>query len=163
MKSAQSSRLGELASEVSRKGYFGRVQQRAARRKSPWNLLDLLFGLPCMGVAWWAFVHGIWAVRNLAMPQHAVSFSTVLDSRATGLEPIVFFVAPLFAAIPIGLLLSNWIVWCIPPYRRASQREAQDVWHASFADAQKDLSLLALCIGCPVLIASFVAAIFLHV
>src|SRR5438552_7602141 len=163
MKSAQSSRLGELASEVSRKGYFGRAQQRAARRKSPWNLLDLLFGLPCMGVAWWAFVHGVWAVRNLIMPQQAVSFATVLQAGATGFAPILFFVAPLFAAIPVGLFLSNCIVWCIPAYRRASQREAQGVWHASFVHAQKDLSLLALCIGLPVLIASFVAALFLYV
>jgi hypothetical protein len=162
MKSARSSRLGALASEVSGKGYFGRAQQRAARRKSPWNLLDLLFGLPCMGVAWWAFVHGVWAVRNLVMPQHAVSFSTVFHSQATGLAPIIFFVAPLFDAIPVGLFLSNCIVWCIPGYRRASEREAQGVWHASFADVQKDLSLLALCLGLPVLIASFIAALFLH-
>jgi len=70
---------------------------------------------------------------------------------------------PLFAAIPVGMFLSNCILWCIPPYRRASQREAEGVWHASFADAQKDLSLLALCMGLPVLIASFVAALFVHV
>jgi hypothetical protein len=163
MKSAQSSRLGELVSEVSRKGYFGRAQQRAARRKSPWNLLDLVFGLACMGATWWAFVHGVWAVSNLVLPQHAVPFSTVLHSPATGLARIIFFVAPFFAAIPVGLFLSNCIVWCIPPYRRASQREAEGVWHASFVDAQKDLSLLALCMGLPVLIASFVAALFLHV
>ena len=163
MKGARSSRLGELASEVSRKGYFGRAQQRAARRKNSWKLLDLLFGLPCMGGAWWAFVHGVWALRNLVMPQHAGSFSTVFHSRVAGLAPIIFFVAPLFAAIPVGLFLSNCIVWCIPPYRRASQREAQGVWHASFVDAQKDLALLALCIGLPVLIASFIAALFLDV
>ena len=97
------------------------------------------------------------------MPQHAVSFSTVLHSQGSGIASIIFFVAPLFAAIPVGLFLSNCIVWCIPPYRRASEREAEGVWHASFADAQKDLSLLALCMGLPVLIASFVAALFLHV
>ena len=163
MKSAHSSRLGELASEVTRKGYFGRAQQRAARRKSPWNLLDLLFGVACIGAAWWGFLHSVWAARNLVMPQHAVSFSTVLHSQGSGIASIIFFVAPLFAAIPVGLFLSNCIVWCIPPYRRASEREAEGVWHASFADAQKDLSLLALCMGLPVLIASFVAALFLHV
>jgi hypothetical protein len=163
MKSVQSSRLGELASEVTRKGYFGRAQQRAARRKSPWNLLDLLFGLACMGAAWWAFVQSVWAVRNLVIPQHAVSFSTVSHSHSSGIAPIIFFVAPLFAAIPVGLFLSNCIVWCIPGYRRASEREAEGVWHASFAEAQKDLSLLALCMGLPVLIASFVAALSLHV
>jgi hypothetical protein len=116
-----------------------------------------------MGATWWAFVHGVWAVSNLVLPQHAVPFSTVLHSPATGLARIIFFVAPFFAAIPVGLFLSNCIVWCIPPYRRASQREAEGVWHASFVDAQKDLSLLALCMGLPVLIASFVAALFLHV
>jgi hypothetical protein len=163
MKNAQSSRLGELASEVSRKGYLSRAQQRAARRKSPWNLLDLLFGLPCIGIAWWAFLHSVWAVHNWLVPQHAVSFSMIFHSHATGLAPTVFFVAPLFAAIPVGLFLSNCIVWRIPPYRRASEREAQGVWHASFADAQKDVSLLALCVGLPVLIASFIAALFLHV
>src|SRR5439155_26186365 len=99
----------------------------------------------------------------LVMRRRAVSCSAALLSRAAGLAPIIFFVAPLFAAIPVGLFLSNCIVWCIPPYRRASEREAQGVWHASFADAQKDLLLLALCMGLPVLIASFVAALFLHV
>jgi hypothetical protein len=84
MKSAQSSRLGELASEVTRKGYLGRAQQRAARRKSPWNLLDILFGLVCMGASWWAFVHSVWAVRNLVIPQHAVSFSAFFHSHPSG-------------------------------------------------------------------------------
>jgi hypothetical protein len=162
MKSAQSSRLGELASEVTRKGYFGRAQQRAARRKSPWNLLDLLFGLACIGTAWWALVHGVWAVRNLVMPQHAVSFSIVFHSHTSGLAPIIFFVAPLFAAIAVGLLFSNCIVWSIPPYRRATEPEAKGVWHASFRDAQKDLSLLALCIGAPAILASFVAALVMQ-
>jgi len=163
MKSEQPSRLGELASEVSRKGYLSRAQQRRTRRKSPWNLLDLLFGLPCIGIAWWTLLHSIWAVHNWFVPQSAVSFPMILHSHATGFASIVFFLAPLFAAIPVGLFLSNSIVWCIPPYRRASQHEAEGVWHASFSDAQKDLLLLGLCIGLPVLIASFIAALFLHV
>jgi hypothetical protein len=78
------------------------------------------------------------------------------------LAPIVFFGAPFFAAIPVGLLLSNCIVWCVPPYRRAIEPEAKGVWHASFSDAQKDLSLLALCIACPVILASFVAALVMR-
>ena len=163
MKSAKSSRLREIASEVGSKGYLARAQERAARRKSPWNLLDLPVGLASMGLVWWASVHAIWAARNLFIPHHAIPFSFVFHSQHTGLAPIVFFVAPLIAVIPVGLLVSNCIVWCIPSYRRASDREAKGVWHASFSDAQRDLSLMALCISCPALIASFVAALVIRV
>jgi len=162
MKSVRRTRLAEIASEVTTKGYFTRAQKRAARRKSPWNLLDLLVGLACMGLVWWAFVHAVWIARNIVIPQHSLPFAAVLYSQRTGLAPIVCFVAPLFAAIPVGLLLSNCIVWRIPPYRRAIEPEAKGVWHASFSDAQKDLSLLALCIGCPAILASFVAALVMR-
>jgi len=162
MKSARPSRLAGIASEVTTKGYFARAQQRATRRKSPWNLLDLLAGLSCMGLVWWAFVHAVWLARNLLIPQHSVPFATVFHSQRTSLALIVFFVAPFFAAISVGFLLSNYIVWCIPAYRRAIEPEAKNVWHASFSDAQKDLSLLALCIGCPSILASFVAALVIR-
>jgi hypothetical protein len=162
MKSARRSRLVEIASEVTTKGYFGRAQQRAARRKSPWNLLDLPVGLACMGLVWWALVHVVWLARNVVIPHHSLPFAAVFHSQRTGLTPIVFFVAPFFAAIPVGLLFSNCIVWSIPPYRRATEPEAKGVWHASFRDAQKDLSLLALCIGAPAILASFVAALVMR-
>src|SRR2546428_8303893 len=124
MKGARRSRLGEIASEVTTKGYFGRAQQRAARRKSPWDLLDLPVGLTCMCVVWWASVHAAWLARNIVIPRHSVPFATAFHSQHTGLAPIVFFVAPFFAAIPVGLLLSNCIVWSIPPYRLATEPEA---------------------------------------
>src|SRR4051812_7325609 len=106
MKSARRTRLAGIASEVTTKGYFARAQKRAARRKSPWNLLDLLVGLACMGLVWWAFVHAVWIARNIVIPQHSLPFAAVLHSQRTGLAPIVCFIAPLFAAIPVGLLLS---------------------------------------------------------
>ena len=162
MKSTLRSRFVELASETTRKGYVGRAQQRASRRKSPWNLLDLL-GFAWMGIVWWGLVHGIWALRNLVMPQHAIPFSTVFHSQHTGLSPIVLFISPLFACIPIGMLISNSILWYIPPYRRACTREAQGVWHASFSDAQRDISLAILCISCPTVVASFIAALVIRV
>jgi hypothetical protein len=107
-------------------------------------------------------IHFIWAVRNVAIPKHAIPFSAVLLSDRSGLAPIMFVVAPLFAALPIGMLLSNFILWRIPPYRRACDREPKGVWHASFSDSQKDLSLLALCIGLPALVASLVGALLIR-
>jgi hypothetical protein len=152
------SRLGELLSETTRKGYVARAQQRRSRRQSPWNLLDLL-GFVWAGAVWWLFLRGLWAVRNFVMPQHAVALSTALGSKTGGVAAIIVAVAPFIAAVPVGMLLSNFFLWYIPPYRRACDREAQGVWHASYTDCQKDLSAFALYIGCPLLLLSFVAAL----
>jgi hypothetical protein len=161
MKSAQRSRIADIGSEVTTKGYFGRAQQRAVRRKSPWNLLDLPVGFFCMALAGWAIVRGVWALRNLLMPQQARWLSAVFHSQVHQIAHIVFFVASLFACVPIGMLMCNVILWCIPAYRREADREAKSVWHASFLDAQKDLSLLARCIGIPAILVSFAAALVL--
>jgi hypothetical protein len=158
MKNTLRSRLGELVSETTRKGYVARAQQRGSRRKSPWNLLDLL-GFVWAGAVWWLVLRGLWAIRNFLMPQHAVPLSTVFRSQSGGLPAIIVAVAPLIAALPVGMLLSNFVLWYIPPYRRACDREAQGVWHASFRDCQKDLSAFALYVGCPLLLLSFVAAL----
>jgi len=162
MKGTLRSRVVELASETTRKGYVGRAQQRASRRKSLWNLLDL-FGLVLIGIVWWGLLHAVWAARNLVIPQHAIPFSTVFRPDRTGLAVIVSGLSPFFAAVPIGMLISNFILWCIPPYRRACTREAKGVWHASFEDAQRDLSLMILCMSCPALVVAFIAALLIHV
>jgi hypothetical protein len=161
MKNTRRSRLGELLSETTSKGYFARAQQRGSRRKSPWNLLDLL-GFVWAGAVWWLFLRGIWAARNFIVPQHAVELSTLFRSQSGGVSTIILAVAPLIAALPVGMLLSNFFLWYIPPYRRACDREAQGVWHASYTDCQKDLVVFALYIGCPLLLLSFVAALLWH-
>jgi hypothetical protein len=80
MKSTWRSRLPELASEIGRKGYFARAQERAARRKSRWNLLDLPIGIACMTLVALASLRLIWAARNLVIPSDAAPFSLVLHS-----------------------------------------------------------------------------------
>ena len=162
MKSARRSRLGELVSETTRKGYVARAQQRASRRKSLWNLLDFL-GLVLSVIVWWGLLHAVWAARNFVIPQHATSFSTVFRADRSGLAVLVSGLSPFFAAIPIGLLISNYLLWFIPPYRRACTREAKGVWHASFEDSQRDLSLMVLCMSCPALVVSFIAALLIRV
>ena len=162
MKSARRSRLAEIASEVATKGYFTRAQQRAARRKSRWNLLDLPVGFSCMAGVGWVLLRAVWAARNAIIPQHIMPLSAVFQSQQYPIGHIIFLVGALFTCVPVGMLISNFIVWSIPPYRRATEPEANGVWHASFSDSQKDLSLLALCIGCPAILASFVAALVMR-
>jgi hypothetical protein len=42
------------------------------------------------------------------------------------------------------MLAGNGLAWCIPPARRIFEREAAGHWHTSFAEAQRDLGVLAL-------------------
>lgn len=159
MSAPRRSRIAELASEITTKGYFGRAQQRAKRRKSAWNLLDLPIGFSCITFIGWALLHALWLVRNSLVPERGMPLAVMFHSERNPVAHIVVLVGVLFAAMPIGMFISNVIVCSIPPYRRAIEPEAKGVWHASFSDAQKDLSLLALVVGAPSLIASLLAAL----
>jgi hypothetical protein len=156
------SRLREIVSEVHRKGYFGRLFARAARRKSRWNLLLIPIALCSIVFVAWLSLRLVWVLRNFIVSDRAVPFSTLIRQQSSGLAPLLFFIPPLFASIPIGLFVTNAIVWCIAPARRALDREATGVWHASFTDAQKDLGLMTLCISCPALAISLIGALLLR-
>src|SRR5438128_1987206 len=160
-------RRNALLSETFSRGYLERARTRATRRKSPWNLLLLPLGFLGVAIAWWASLRLLWAVRDLILPTHAVSFSVMFNQEFhqedRGFIPLLFFIPPFFAAVPVGLLLCNAIAWCIPPARRAFAREAEGVWHASFADAQRDLATVALYISVPTLVIALVGALLLRV
>ena len=88
-------------------------------------------------------LHLVYGVRNLIVPRHATALRELVHANCRGIPVIVFFVAPLFAAIPLGALLCNAVAWLIPPARRAFVAEARGVWHASFREAQRDLLAVA--------------------
>ena len=117
----------------------------------------------CMGVAWWVFVScSVWAVSQMpSYRKHAVSFFRGLSTRrTTGLCSHRLLCRPIVRRHPrrpIPVELDRLVHPPISPCIAARSRGG--VWHASFADALKDLSLLALRMGLPVLIASFVAAL----
>lgn len=136
-------RKQDVLRELDEPGYFTRARERAKRRKSPWNLLLIPLGLGAMGASWYGFLWLLVVALNAAMSRHPTTVGELMRSDCKGIGPVVFFVSPFFAAIPVGLLLGNCIVWCIPPARRVFVNEAKGVWHASFADAQRDLLLVA--------------------
>jgi hypothetical protein len=63
---------------------------------------------------------------------------------AKGLGPICAAVAPLFASIPIGMIVGNFLVRLLPAARRALDREAAEIPDGSYATAQRALWKLAL-------------------
>jgi hypothetical protein len=112
------------------KSYLAEAQQRARRRRSPWNLILIPAFVASLGLLWWFFVALLLvAHRNLYSGQD-------LYSKPRGIGPILTAVSPLFAAIPLAMLFGNALVWLIPPARRALEREATLVPRASFQTTQ---------------------------
>jgi hypothetical protein len=141
--------LCEIAKEVASEGYLDRARQRAARRKSPWNLLLIPLGLAGIAGTVYVLVQLMWRVHTLLYPSHVGRFH---EFWGNGISAGVFvssslLVVPLFvAAIPLGMLLANIVAWFIPPARSAFAREAEGVEGASFRQATGELGKLALII-----------------
>lgn len=139
--------LGEIAKEVSTKGYVSRARQRAARRKSPWNLVLILLGLGGIAGTLYVLVQLMWRVHTLFYPAHVGRFHEFWGNGigAGAFVSSFLLVVPLFfAAIPIGMLLTNLVAWLIPPARRAFAREAEGVEGASFRQTMGELGKVAL-------------------
>jgi hypothetical protein len=136
-------RDGEILDEFRRPDYGSRRRERARRRKSAWNILlfPLVFALGA--VAYWILIEAVWRLRGALVPAEDRSLGEMLHGSCDGVSIFLMMVAPLFAALPIGMLAANALVWCVPPARRALDREGEGHWHASFAESQRDLLVIA--------------------
>ncbi len=124
------------------RGYIARARERAKRRKSPWNLI--LIPLVIFGIM--IFFAGqfilLWQVHVWAFPEHAGKFRDFWGkniSVSAFVSSFLMGIFPLFASLPLGMLLANCIAWCLPPARRAFEQEAKDIPRASFYEAMRDL------------------------
>lgn len=80
--------------------YVDDAFKRARRGRSPWNLLLIPACILCIGSVWWAFVALMQFIQVRLYPAQSLS-------AGSGVGPILATVAPLFAAMPIGMLLAN--------------------------------------------------------
>jgi len=111
--------------------FFDRVHDRAQRRKKhPWNLLLVLFCLIGAGSAWVGITHVFAAYRGSLSPSDAFLFS------GTRIGNILMFVTPCFPSFAVGLIIANFLVWCISPARRAFKKEAEGVKGDDFRSSQ---------------------------
>jgi hypothetical protein len=112
--------------------YLEEARARAKRRKSRWNLLLIPAGfLPVVFV---------WATAVLLAEQAHMHFYPGESFRSGG-GPwvVVAAVAPLFAAIPIGLLVGNFFVRQVAPARAALDHEASSDPTLSYGGSQAAL------------------------
>jgi hypothetical protein len=115
---------------------------RKARRKSPWDLLGAVVAALIMGLAGYGLWLCAWRLHLLFYPAHAAHIREFWHAGISGRAFISSFLLamPLFMpAIVIGLLISNLLMWLIPPARRAMNAEAAGDEEMTFRGANLGL------------------------
>ena len=99
--------------------YYNRARRRAKRVKNPWNLLQIPLTVGGIAVFTWFFLHAVIFIISIFRPTYSsLNSYSVEDVRE-------FIVIPLIlAAMPLGMMLSNIVVWLVSPLRRIQEEEA---------------------------------------
>ena len=116
--------------------YFKKSRERVKRKRSPWNWI--LFPLSVLGIGISGFSIGL---GLLTIQQHLIPKDVILFGR-TPAGSFLMFVPIFFPSLIFGFMFANFIAWCIPPARRALDKEAEGVKGASFKKSMKVLSIV---------------------
>ena len=116
--------------------YFAQAKARAKRRRSPWNLLLIPAVVLPLIIIWAAAV-------LLAQEAHTLLYPGQTLRNGEGLWVVVTTVAPLLAAVPLGMLVGNFLVWRVNAARMALDREASGSPALSYSASQSALLKVA--------------------
>ena len=128
-----------FAGMIKNKSYFQEARGRAKRVKNPWNLLHIPFSIAGIGCSIWLLLKIVLSVTGLFGSDHpdlnSFSSANVRD----------FILIPLFfAALPLGLMVSNILFWMIPPLRRIEDKESIGYKGTDFRNSMKGLYSFAV-------------------
>jgi hypothetical protein len=131
-------RIVEGALDAIRPGW----RERRAKRKSPWNLLGAVVAVLLMGPAGYGLWLCAWRLHLIFYPAHAAHLQDFWQAGISGRAFISSFLLAMPLCIPailIGLLVSNFLMWLIPPARRAMNAEAAGDEEMTFRGANLGL------------------------
>ena len=152
--------IARALSEMKEGTWFANASSRAARRKSPWNLLlpGLFFPLwLCFLLAAMAAASLLHVVMHPRDAGHMAAFwhGTMDAPRLMILIPL------LIATIVPALMLTNFLVYRIPPARRAMEKEDRGHAGVSYNSSQRALfkagMAVALLAAVPVVIGAWLS------
>jgi hypothetical protein len=118
--------------------YLEDARFRAKRRKSSWNLLLIPFVVLSLALLWFGSSQLLGVLHAKIYPGQS------FQNSQHGLGVILAAISPFFGVVPLAMVLSNALIWVIPPARRALDKEAQPHPGTSFHQAQRNLLKLAL-------------------
>jgi hypothetical protein len=133
--------------------YFERARHRARRRKSPWNLLLIPAVLIPLSALYLGSLLAVEALHLQISPGESLR-------NAKGFGVILATISPFFGAIPLALILGNFLIWFVPPARNVLDAEAKAFPETSFWNAQKKLFKLSL-VMVPVSVALSISGVLL--
>lgn len=141
--SNEDDQLTRLGRELRAGTWLKNSRHRSKRRRSPWNLLLLLFG-----IAFWVVIATLlgWAASRLHAALRPESIALFASGPLRFNTALVLFPA-IFVAICPALLATNFVVYRIPPARRAMDAEDRGHPGTDYASSQRGLSKLGLWIG----------------
>ena len=135
--------LARLGRELRSRTWLKNSRHRSNRRRSPWNLLLLI-----LGFAFWVSIATLlgWAANRLHLALRPESIALFASGPLRLNTALVIFPA-IFMAICPALLATNFVVYRIPPARRAMDAEDRGYPGVDYASSQRGLSKLGLWIG----------------
>jgi hypothetical protein len=114
--------------------YFEEAQARAKRVKSLWNLLFIPLTAGGIALVCWILLAAILFLISFFEPNHR-SLESYADENARS-----FIVIPLvFAAMPLGMMIANTVIWLISPLRRIEENEARGRSNTNFVNSMRGL------------------------
>jgi hypothetical protein len=138
--------LSRLGSELRDGSWAKNARQRARRRRSPWNLLLLAFGLTL-----WLAIGALlgWGAEMLHGTFHPAT-GPLFSNAPLRLNTALVLFPCVFASICPAMLLTNFLVYRIPPARLAMELEDRGYSGVDYSSSQRALLRLGIwiCLVC---------------
>ena len=123
--------------ELKQGKWLAHAQKRSLRRKTAWNLLLPLFAIPLWVAFVWLLVAGAWSA-HLAFHPSLVGPARLFPTPVTSATALMLFPS-FFAAMCPALVVSNFLVYLIPPARRAMNNEDEGFRGVDYVSSQSAL------------------------
>lgn len=117
-------------------------RERAARRRTLWHVPKVLLIFFLIGVSTYGLFRLAWQAHLLFYPAHAGHLKLFLNQEGgRALVAILLMILPPLApAAGLSMLATNLVFGCLPPARRAFEREAGRTREMTFRGATADLA-----------------------
>jgi hypothetical protein len=130
--------MARATAEIKEGAFLQNARQRATRRRSAWNLLLPALLLPL----WFALGYGAFEFTwRLHVSWHPQDGGHLLEYWRGGMNAARFLmlIPPMLGALPLAMIVTNFLVYFIPPARRAMNGEARGTPGVDYVSAQRTL------------------------
>ena len=120
--------------------FYLNARRRSQRRKSAWNILLFLVCFGCWLACWYVLFWLVWTFHAAIYPEHQLGQFWPRGISAAGFLLsflMMFSIAP--AAMALGFMLGNILIWLIPPARRVLDAEAKGYLATSFVESMRGI------------------------